>query len=724
MNRRSDLQSEGKARVWIMGTGKKRMSSTEVRKRQKRPAAETAGHGNSGIMGTLLKAFLVPVLLIIILGSVSCMTASDMIKNKAEESSRNTIAAMGMYSELLAGNVSAKALEMAVGENLSSYLGYSKVNPIKAAQYLGKAKKDLLQLEASVQYIYSFHLVSEGSCGMTSMPAEMEENAWQGLMEAGEGEYLRENTGQAGVWLGYHSYLDGQLSVSLDKYAAAYYQKLPKANAYLVLDIAAAPIEKMLDEMDFGEGSMKALISRDGREIVRIQNGEGSSDWKGTEAVFTDKDFYADSREAEEAGSYYADYGGANYLYVYTPVGKTGMMLCGLIPEDNIVKEVRSIRDISIVMVLLASVIAVVIGSRIAVGMSGAVRKMTEGMEKVAGGDLTQEFSVRRKDEFLILADGMNGMLSGMRALMSDMQKFGNKVKEMAENAAEKADAIHSSVREISSAVDEVAAGAQKQAGEADAGNQLMAGFAQRVDDMCAGAGDMGNTIDKATSAVEQGRVIVDGLNKKTETTVAITKILAENIEEVQERSLEIEGFTDIINRIAKQTNLLSLNASIEAARAGENGRGFMVVAEEIRKLADESMQAGKNIKKIVEGIAVMTQKTAESAKEAETIVFRQADALKETVQIFGDIDRCVETLVDGLKGITDNMRRMGGEKEQVQDSIGHISVVTEQTAVASEEITSALDGQVKTVSDLAESVELLKREADALDRIMGRFTV
>ncbi|HBA69444.1 MAG TPA: hypothetical protein DCZ40_08825 [Lachnospiraceae bacterium] len=691
--------------------------------------AKTGIHLNrakkSSIMGILLRAFFVPIVLIIILGSVSYITASNTIKEKVEESSRNTISAVGMYGELLAGNVSSKALEMVVGENLSSYYEvYYKTDDIRAMQYWRDAKKDLIQMNASVQYIYSFHVIPEEGIFLTSASGGLGDNAWQEFMESEEGRYFQENPNQNTAWLGYHSYLDKQLSISQDKYAVAFYRKFSRGNTYLVLDIRTETVEEMLNQMDFGENSIKSLISQDGREVTRIQNGDKSVVMENEGTVFTDKDFYTASKSAEEAGSQYVDYNGEKYLYVYAPMGKTGMMLCGLIPQDNIVKEVRFIRNLSIVMIILASAIALLIGSRIAMGMGSAVKIMTNGMDKVAEGDLTQEFCINRRDEFSILARGMNDMLSSMRVLMTDMKKFGNKVKEMADGVAAKSEIINTSIREISEAVDEVASGAQKQAHEADISNDMMTGFAEKVDGVCAGADDMGNTVDKATEAVEQGRIIVDELNKKTETTVSITKVLVENINDVQECSSAIQGFIDTINSIAKQTNLLSLNASIEAARAGENGKGFAVVAEEIRKLADESMQAGKNIKKIVENILETTRRTTESAKEAEAIVFEQADALGATIQVFGEINQCVETLVSGLRDITDNMRLMSGDKEQVQDSMSHISVVTEQAAVAAGEITSTLDEQVKTVADLTKNVELLKQEADALDQSIGRFIV
>ena len=391
----------------------------------------------SGIKGTLLKAFLVPVVLIIILGSVSCLLATNMIKKKVEESSRNTISAMGMYCSLLTGNVSAKALEMSVGENLSSYLKYAKVNQMKAAQYLNKVRKDFIQAEASVQYIYSFHLIAEGSAGLTSMPSELGENAWQGFMDSGEGKYLQENMPQGSAWLGSHSFLDQQLSISPERYGVSFYQKLPKRNAYLVLDISTASVEEILAGMDFGENSIKAMVSPDGREIVRIQSGDKSTVMETGDEFFNGKDFYRESKQAGGAGSRYVEYGGEKYLYVFAPAGETGIMLCGLIPQSNIVEEVHSIRNLTIAMILLACVIAFVTGSRIATKMGRAVKSMTEGMGRAAQGDLTQEFCTESRDELGILANGLNDMLASMRILMKDMQKFGVKVKEMADGVAE-----------------------------------------------------------------------------------------------------------------------------------------------------------------------------------------------------------------------------------------------------------------------------------------------
>ncbi len=685
----------------------------------------TASEGNTSIMRTLIGAFMVPIVLIIILGVVSYMTASNTIKNKVEESSESTLAAMGMYCEMLVGNVSSKALELVASDDLSSYYDYyAKKNEAEAMQYWRDAKKNLLQIKASVKYIYSYSIIPENGTYITSASGTMGDNVLERFFESPEGKHFQENGTQKNAWFGYHTFLDNQMKISPDRYGLVFYQKFLRTNTFLVLDVTTEAVEEILNGMDFGENSIKAIITQDGREIVRIQQGGEGIIPEGDGPVFTDKEFYTESLGAKEMGSQYVRYNGESYLYLYTPIGKTGIMLCSLIPQRNIVKEVSFIRNLCVFMIILACIIAFVIGSRIATGMSKSVKLITNGLDKVSEGDLTQHFDMKRKDEFGLLAKGLNDMIASIRTLMTDMKKFGNQVKEMADGVAMKSDTIDTSIKEISRAVDDVASGTQSQAKDADKSNEKMTDFAEKVDSACEGTDDMGNTIDRATAAVGQGRVIVDELSEKTETTVAITKVLVDNINDVQERSSEIEGFIDTINSIARQTNLLSLNASIEAARAGENGRGFAVVAEEIRKLADESMQAGKNIKNIVENIVETTKKTTDSAKEAETIVFAQADALKETVEVFGEINTCVESLVNGLKDIADSMREINVEKDMVQESIRNISVVSEQAAVATEEVTAALDGQVKIISDLTEDVELLKREADALDKSISRFIV
>lgn len=676
-------------------------------------------------MGRLIKAFLVPIVFIMLLGFVSYKTASDTIKTKVEDSSKSTISSMSMYCDLLTGSVSSKALEIVVGENFSNYYGaYYGQNNSKSMQYWNNVKKDLLQMQAAVKYVDNYHIISENGTSITSTSYSIGTNPYVGLMESPEGQYFSKNNTQKNAWFGYHTYLDDQFQALTDTYALAFYQKFPQGNTYFILDISMAAVEEMLEEMDFGNNSIKALVTLDEREIIRVQQGDEYVAHEGSDAVFADKDFYTVSKTEEDAGCEYVKYNGGTYLYVYAPVGKTGIMLCGLIPRDNILREVASIRNICIAMVIFASVIAFIIGSKIAADVSKSIKVITKGMEKVAEGDLTPNFIMKRKDEFNVLANGMNDMLSGMRSLITNMNKFGKEVTEMSDGVAAKSEIINASIREISTAVDEVSAGTQTQAKEAEISKNKMFNFAKKIDDVCDGTAYMGNTIQKTTATVEQGRVIVDELNRKSETTVAITKALMENINDVEARSSEIEKFVDTINNLAKQTNLLSLNASIEAARAGENGRGFAVVAEEIRKLADESMQAGNNIKNIVGSIAETTRITINSAKEAEDIVFRQAGDLEETVQVFGEINQCVETLVNGLKDITDSIQTINREKEDVQDSIRNISVVSGQTATATEEVTATLEEEVKIISNLTKDVELLKAEAEALERSISKFIV
>lgn len=683
----------------------------------------TVSPKKKSIKGTLMKAFFVPILLIVILGTVSYATVSNTITSKVEEASKSNVLAMSMYCELLFNNVSSKALEKVTGDALTLYYeAYYKQESDEGAKLLRDAKTDLLQTCASVNYIYSYHIIPETGEPITSSSQKISKDTYKGFAESDEGKAMIAQNKKKG-WFGYHSWLDRELSISSDRYAITFIQKFLNVNTYLVMDIRMETVDEILERTDLGNNAIKALISPDGREIVRIQQEDGDIKYDGNygDIIFADKDFYLESRNTEE-GCEYIEFAGNKYLYVHAPVGDTGIMLCGLIPQENIVNEILFIRNLCIFMVGLAVIIAFIIGSKIASGIGSTVHDVTKNLDEIARGDFTQVFQVKRKDEFEILSKGLNDMLSGMKSIIENMRGFGNCVVEMSDGAAEKSQTIKSSIKDISLSVDEVAVGMQRQVSAAESGNDKMADFAEKIKNVCSKAENMEDTIYQTTEVAKQGDVIVNDLHGKSELTIEITKTLVGHIDSVQQKSSEIEDFVAIIHNIAKQTNLLSLNASIEAARTGEKGRGFAVVAEEIRKLADESMQAGKHIKEVVDNIIMLTEQTSSAAREAETIIFSQTDLLEETVGVFSKINSCVEVLIDGVKNIAGSIREVDREKEQIQDIISNVSAVSEQTAGSMEEITITLEEQVKTVADLADEIALLKEGAVKLEQMIDKF--
>ena len=680
--------------------------------------------GTKSIMQTLFLAFMVPVVMMIILGIVSYNMASSGMLSKYSDSAVSTVSAVGNYCELACDSLSSKALELISSGDVSDYYnkGYRKQSAESMEQFRN-SKTILSNMRSTNSYIYSYSVIpDEGGSFLSSLTGAMTENPLQDFNASAEGEYFANNTTVRNAWMGYHSYIDGAMNNSApENYALVFYQRFAKSDAYLVMDISMETANEMLTQMDFGNNSIKALVSPDGREVVMIQGKEGEP---VEETYFVGQDFFEESKSWEAADSKDVKIGGKKYVYIATPVGKTGAMICALIPQKNLLGQVSAIKYVIIVMVALAVAAALVTGVSISSGISKTVKDMTKGLSKVAEGDLTEDFKTKRKDEFKILTDGLNSMMESMRSLMVDMKQFGTKVTDLSGDVSDKTGMIHISMQDISRAMDEVALGVQSQAEDTEVSNEKMITFSENINSVAEKTVGMQSTADEAIGAVEEGKVIVQDLSKKSDTTVALTRVLVNDINDVQKSSEEIKGFVNIINSIAEQTNLLSLNASIEAARAGEAGRGFAVVAEEIRKLAEQSKESANKIKAVVEVIGSTTDKTTESAKEAEGMVNDQAKALAETVEVFGRIHDCVGNLVENIHVITALLEKSVEEEEQVQYAIQNISSVSEEVAASTQEVTATIGEQVSVIDALKDEVEALRADAKTLGESIDRFKV
>jgi methyl-accepting chemotaxis protein len=249
-----------------------------------------------------------------------------------------------------------------------------------------------------------------------------------------------------------------------------------------------------------------------------------------------------------------------------------------------------------------------------------------------------------------------------------------------------------------------------------------MEGLSNQIDRLTEKTSAMNNVANLTREVVNSGIGIVDDLNRKSKNTVNITQSVINDIQRLEAESSTISNIVATIDNISRQTNLLSLNASIEAARAGEAGAGFAVVADEIRKLAEQSAASAKQIGMIIKSIEAQTEKTVLTAKKAESIVSSQEKALQKTIEIFSDINKQVESLLESIDVILDGIGKIEVTKKDTLYAIESISAASEEATATSGELKITADNQLSTVELLNKAAERLKADAKNLEEAVHIF--
>ncbi|CRZ34461.1 methyl-accepting chemotaxis sensory transducer with Cache sensor [Herbinix hemicellulosilytica] len=377
---------------------------------------------------------------------------------------------------------------------------------------------------------------------------------------------------------------------------------------------------------------------------------------------------------------------------------------------------------IGIVIVLAA---ALLLSLKITGRIIDPIKTISQKLSEVSEGDLTvDKIHIKTEDEMKLLGDSVNSLVDSLNRIVKMIVTSGERLNKYAAKLKESYGYVSKSTSEVTGAISQMAMQTDEQSRETAEGVDKVILLGENIKETAEASNKIGSVVEKNIKLKELGlksvRELKDAALENNENTAVIERLVSK----MKEYSVDIGKISDIISNIAKQTNLLALNASIEASRAGENGLGFAVVAEEIRKLANETSHAVNDIHEKIGQVQEQTAAVVNFISKNRSGVDRINRSVEKTEEIIGLISDGLQALIEEIKVIVDHNRIINQKKDEILEMLGHISERAQENSANIQEISAAAEEQSATIIDISESISQLYEMVNDLNNLVKEFKV
>ena len=396
--------------------------------------------------------------------------------------------------------------------------------------------------------------------------------------------------------------------------------------------------------------------------------------------------------------------------------------------KNEVMQKVKRITATTVILAIV--VFLVVMGVSILVSnlMIKPLKIVTGIIDKQARLDFTRNEGTdgikNRKDEVGVMCRAVSNMRHKLVDIISDIAQSSEKLTESNVQFTERFQEITENVSNVNIAVEEIAEGSTSQANETTSAGEQVGNIGQVIEQNVRNVEMLEETVKKMNELSNKASDTLIGLQKINEQTAGNIAIVSEQTNSTNTSATKIQEAVTLIQDIASQTNLLSLNASIEAARAGEAGRGFAVVAEEIRKLADDSAASADEINSIVEELIVNSNNSVGKMQEVASDSNRQMEELQSTIDSFDSLRECVEEVSRASGDITAQMTDLEKEKNIISGVVEQLAAISQENAASTEETSAAMQTLSGAVQDCQEETNELHQLSVDLKNEVAKFTV
>ena len=418
-----------------------------------------------------------------------------------------------------------------------------------------------------------------------------------------------------------------------------------------------------------------------------------------------------------------------SYLLIYSDNGKVvGAASIG-VPISDIKLEIRnslnSLAIIFIVIIVVSLIVNIVLVRLIGIAITKGLVKVSEFSDNLRQLDIKDNIPdnvLALRDEVGDVANSMQVAINALRDFVSDTDSISDNVKEYTEEVLKNMNQVRTSASEISLAANQIAEGATSQAKETESGNIEAEELGESIDSNKKDLALLVNLMKEVETLRAEGINIVKELANESVKAIEATNEIYNVIEETNIKAKDIEKASEIIKDISEQINLVALNASIEAARAGESGKGFSVVAEEVRKLAEESNKSNDEIENVVKELTVKTESAVETVNKLVDMMKKQHNSVNVTVNKFEGISNSLEKTNNALDNLNKSSSDIEEKKDTMINLMQNLSAIAEENAASTQEVSASVEEQTSIISSLSHSINEMAEMSDKMKENISKF--
>ncbi|WP_416655521.1 methyl-accepting chemotaxis protein [Bacillus amyloliquefaciens] len=516
-----------------------------------------------------------------------------------------------------------------------------------------------------------------------------------------------ENKGQTIITDPYQSISNKKMVVTMARAAQ-------DGSGVVAIDIKIDDLITMTKEVNIGKEGYAFILSKN-KKAVAYSNEQAGAAVSGK---------WVDTLYSGEKGDFEYTLNGKAKKMAYVTNKATGWKISGTMSVDEIKDAARPVLTIAVIILAIAVAAGMIFIYFVIRSITKPLKRLVASAERISSGDLTETIDVSSKDELGVLSKSFNHMTDSLRSLIQGIQDSVEHVASSSEELTASAEQTSKATEHITLAIEQFSNGTEDQSDSIDKATS-------QVNDMKDGLSDLAEAAAVVTeTSIESAEISVAGerLVKKTAGQMGTIDHSVSKAEQVVKglelKSQDITSILRVINGIADQTNLLALNAAIEAARAGEYGRGFSVVAEEVRKLAVQSADSAKEIESLIHEIVKEIHTSLGMLESVNHEVKSGLQLTDETEKSFRDISAKTNQIAGELQNMNATVEQLSAGSQEVSNASEDIAAVSRQSAASIQDIAASAEEQLASMEEISSSAVTLEKMAEELRGLTKRFKI